>query len=85
MNEKEKMLRQIGALSFAAHELTLFLDTHPENNRAMTMLEDYRNRLTEATMAYEEKFGRLILNSDEAQPAESWEWLAVPWPWEQEE
>lgn len=85
MNEKEKLMRQIGAISFAAHELTLFLDTHPENRQAIELLEDYRKRLNEAVASYEQKFGRLILSISEAQASDSWEWLSEPWPWEQEE
>ena len=84
MTEKERLMRQIGALAFAAHELTLFLDTPPENRQAMALLEDYRRRVSEATAEYERKFGRLVLNVNEAQPSESWEWLNEPWPWEQE-
>ncbi len=85
MSEKERMLRHIGALSFAAHELNLFLDTHPESRQAMTLLEGYRRRRDEAVAAYEQKYGKLIANINDSGISDSWEWINDPWPWEREE
>lgn len=84
MNEKERMRRRVNALAFAVHELVLFLDTHPENRQAMTLLEEYRRRHAEAVADYESKYGRLIVTVSDAMPSDSWQWLDDPWPWEQE-
>lgn len=78
MNEKEQILKNIGALSFAAHELELFLDTHPQNRQAMSMLSGYRKYLSEAIALYESKFGKLILNIGDSDNAENWDWLSSP-------
>lgn len=84
MNEQEKMKRRISALAFAAHELVLFLDTHPNNTQALMLLDKYRRWQDEATAEYEKKYGKLILTVNDAGGPDSWNWLESPWPWEQE-
>ena len=41
-NEQEKMLYELDSISFAAHELNLYLDMHPEDQSMVTLFNDYR-------------------------------------------
>ena len=47
INEKSRMRRRIAAVDFAIWEMTLYLDTHAEDTRAMKTLEQLRNRRAE--------------------------------------
>ena len=35
MTDKQKMLKKIHEIDFALHELNLFLDSHPTNEKAL--------------------------------------------------
>ena len=74
---KEKLLLRVSSAQFAMYELRLFLDTHPDNKEALTMLEKYKSKYTELKKEYEEQFGPLTLNG-----INSDEWLKDPWPWD---
>lgn len=79
---KKELKRRIHELDFAIHELVLFLDTHPTNQKAMELLAEYRRIRMEYVKAYEEKFGEYIVTSDDAPANGCWKWLKGPWPWE---
>ena len=72
------------ALSFAVYELNLFLDTHPENRKAMGLLKEFRERRQDAIADYESRFGKYIETADDVNPTNYWNWLDGPWPWERE-
>lgn len=42
MNEKMKLRRRLYELDFAIYELTLFLDSHPESEKALELMREYR-------------------------------------------
>jgi len=80
-NEQEKMLYELDSISFAAHELNLYLDMHPEDQSMVTLFNDYRRKLEELTKNYEDKFGPLTVNSEEMEN-KTFSWTNAPWPWE---
>lgn len=72
-------LHRIQALSFAVHELSLYLDTHREDTEALELYRSYQSLLQEMTKAYEQQIGPLT----HAAPGEgAYAWLDDPWPWE---
>ncbi|MDN5347952.1 MAG: spore coat protein [Clostridia bacterium] len=78
---QRELLEQIMQWGFVAVDLTLFLDTHPDNREA---LRDY-NRAVERLMAlhkeYQERYGPLMAYGHH--PSDyPWEWIQEPWPWE---
>ncbi len=79
--EQEKRLQEIQAISFAEHDLNLYLDTHPEDQSMVTLLNDYRRKCTELTKNYEEQYGPLTVSS-EAMESNTYSWINSPWPWE---
>lgn len=82
MGEKSKMHRKICELSFAIDELELFLDTHPDNIKAIGLLTEFRKRYNDAVTAYESQYGPYIVTSDDVNPTDRWSWIDSPWPWD---
>jgi len=80
-NEQEKMLYELDSISFAAHELNLYLDLHPEDQSMVTLFNDYRKKLEELTKTYESMYGPLSMNSNEMEN-KTFSWVNTSWPWE---
>lgn len=82
MTEQERWKRELAADGFAAWELHVFLDTHPENTAAAAQLEKIRRRHAEHRKRYEEKYGPI---GETSRDTSRWAWVTDPWPWEQED
>ena len=76
--EKEEMLQQIRCYEFAINELTLYLDTHPEDEKALCLHRKYAREAKELKDKYQKVYGPLTINY----PCNKWRWLEEPWPWE---
>ena len=74
----EKMLKEIKSLQFAIIELGLYLDTHPEDERALCLHRKYARELKELKDKYQKAYGPLTINF----PCNKWRWIEEPWPWE---
>lgn len=68
-------------LEFTAIELNLYLDTHPEDQRALSDYNATVQELMGAKMAYEARYGPL-LNYGFSPSPQTWRWIEEPWPWE---
>ncbi len=78
--KKDSILRQLTVLDFAAVDLQLYLDTHPEDAEA---LEQYNNVVMQADglrAQYEEEYGPLF--SFRSLGGKEYRWIDEPWPWE---
>ena len=77
---RKKLLKEIMQYDFVMTELTLFLDTHPENCEAIKMFYEMQEICNNLKKEYVRLFGPLtpsVRNN-----TEKWEWLKGPWPWE---
>ena len=81
MNRQQAMTR-IRELSFMLNDISLFLDTNPNNQQALASYGKYRDMLAEAVEYYEQNFAPLTSSS--ADKCGKWSWLEHPWPWEKE-
>lgn len=79
-SEEEELLTSIGEYSFAAHELNLYLDVYPNNQKALNLFNKYREQANELMMKYERKYGPLTISSKENQKI-PFPWEANSWPW----
>ena len=79
-SEKEKLLMELSAYAFSAHELNLYLDLHPENQSMFLLFQDYQKKANRLMEEYESKYGPLNVNSE--QMKESFTWEKDQWPWE---
>lgn len=77
MNEREKLMNELSAVQFAAHELHIYLDTHPDDTAAAKVLAEYENQSAGLREQYESMFGPLT----SANGGNRWAWIADPWPW----
>ena len=75
---REKMLKEIKSLQFAIIELGLYLDTHPEDERALCLHRKYARESKELKDKYQKVYGPLTVNF----PCNKWRWIEEPWPWE---
>ena len=83
VNTKEKSdtpRNELMALNFAVTELTLYLDTHPNDREAAELLQSYIELYQSGKEAYERKCGPLT--HMEAVQNGDFRWLRGPWPWE---
>ena len=76
--EKEEMLQQIRCYDFAINELALYLDTHPEDEKALCLHRKYAREAKDLKDKYQKVYGPLTINF----PCNKWRWLEEPWPWE---
>ncbi|MEE0808341.1 MAG: spore coat protein CotJB [Acutalibacteraceae bacterium] len=84
MMTKQQMKNQISQYDFTIKEIELFLDTHPNCQRALHALNEYRKRRAVRVSQYERQFGRYIVTTNDVPCETNWQWLDSPWPWERE-
>lgn len=75
MTDRDKMLRALSAADFAAWEMHLYLDTHPDDREALEIYEEYKEKAAQCRAVFEERFGALS-------GAGGCEWVRDPWPWQ---
>ncbi len=78
METRQDMLNKIRSLDFAIVELAQYLDTHPDDKKAICLHKEYCNQYRELTDSYQKVYGPLTINC----PCNKWRWLEEPWPWE---
>lgn len=80
--EQEKLLHDIGILSFIVIELSLFLDTHPTDQNALKYFNHYNRLANQARQEYSDKFTPLTLSCADTSGSNEWNWALAPMPWE---
>jgi spore coat protein JB len=79
--EYYKLLRELQTLDFVVVELTLYLDTHPNDMPAIQQFNQFTQKRQQLAAAFELKFGPLLQfgHSFSRYP---WQWSQDPWPWQ---
>ena len=75
---RREMMDQIRSYQFAIIELGLYLNTHPDDQKALCLHNKYCKKLKELKDKYQKVYGPLTINY----PCNKWRWLEEPWPWE---
>lgn len=78
-NEQESKLYEIMSLCFAAHELNLYLDLHPEDQSMYMLFKDYNEKINVLTKDYEQKYGPICVKNSETN---EFLWSKKDFPWE---
>ena len=78
VTEQECKLKELMALDFKLYDLQLYLNTHPEDERALCLHRKYTRELKELKDKYQKVYGPLTIDY----PCNKWRWLEMPWPWE---
>lgn len=74
----EKMLFEIRCLMFAVTDISQYLNTHPDDEKALCLHREYCQQLKDLSDKYQKIYGPLSIYF----PCNSWRWLEGPWPWE---
>lgn len=72
---RREMMQQIRAYEFSINELALYLDTHPEDQKALCLHRKYCKEAKELKDKYQRVYGPLTINY----PCNKWRWLEEPW------
>ena len=75
---RESLMKKIMEYNFTINELALYLDTHPQDQRAICMHKEYCKKAKDVADRYQKVYGPLTINY----PCNKWRWLEEPWPWE---
>ena len=81
MNRRE-LFEYINQISFAVDDAKLFLDTHPENQKALDYFQKYKEKRMEALKEYAEVYGPLTVDIV-SENSDCWNWINEPWPWQE--
>lgn len=76
------LLRKVYEASFAVDDVSLYLDTHPDDQDALNYYQYVSELRKQAMDAYEAQCGPLMI--DEVRSDNYWTWVNNPWPWEGE-
>lgn len=79
---QQETLRRLQSYTFAAHDMLLYLDTHPNDKKAFTLFQDLVAKAKIYKQEYERAYGPLTAFN--AANFDSFNWLDSPWPWEKE-
>jgi spore coat protein JB len=75
------LLKKIMEIEFTCIDLNLYLDTHPEDQKALQDYNYYSNQLSMLKQQYEQFYGPLMVFGH-FQSQYPWKWVDDPWPWE---
>ena len=78
---KQEMMRCIQQLQFMTVELNLYLDTHPNDCRAIMEYNYYTQQLSMLKKQYERMYGPMTGFGYAPNQHKTWKWIEK-WPWE---
>ena len=71
---RKEMADRIKAYEFAITDISLYLDTHPEDEKAICLHRNYCKKVKELKDDYQKIYGPLTINY----PCKKWRWLEEP-------
>ena len=77
-SNREEMMNDIRSYNFAITELGLYLDVHPDDQRAIALHKEYCKCYKDVMEKYQRMYGQLSI----VYPGNKSRWLEEPWPWE---
>lgn len=79
---REELFNTINEISFAVNDMVLYLDTHPEDEAAISYFREKVMKRNEALKEYAAKYGPLTIDTADDSQSCRWDWVLQPWPWE---
>ena len=80
-SEQEEAMLNLGQISFAAHDLSLYLDNFPNDKEALELFSKYRKMANELIQNYERRYGPINVSSTDNMKT-PYAWEQDKWPWE---
>lgn len=81
-NECKRLHRRLQELGFIAVELNLYLDTHPNDTRAITEYNRVSEELKKVSEEHNRTCGPHLGFGYSPNKGNTWLWAEQPWPWE---
>ncbi|MRX56775.1 spore coat protein CotJB [Bacillus idriensis] len=81
-DEYYQLMHQIQAADFVLVELTLYLDTHPDDENALQQFNQFSDYSRQVKQVFEAKYGPLFQFGVSNNPGPRWDWGSAPWPWQ---
>jgi len=78
-NDRERLLFQLMAYSFAINDLNLYLDLHPEDQNTFALFKKYVKEKNNLEDRYTEKYGPMTITNSQG---DMFSWVKNPWPWD---
>ncbi|MBX5435994.1 MAG: spore coat protein CotJB [Alicyclobacillaceae bacterium] len=79
--EYYQYLTELQSVDFVLVELTLYLDTHPDDAQALHQFTQFQRRKQVLTQQFETLFGPLH-EFGNSPAGRGWSWAEGPWPWQ---
>ena len=79
---REQLMDTINEVSFAVDDIKLYLDTHPDDKKALEFFKEKVMIRNEALKEYAAQYGPLTIDTAEETCSRQWDWVMQPWPWE---
>lgn len=80
--KQQQLLKEISMVDFAIVELTEYLDTHPDDEDAVSYVKQYIAILHKLKEEYASLYGPLTLYDSTYSKNADWVWAKMPLPWE---
>lgn len=80
-SEREDLLNHVRDYGFAATDLGLYLDVHPDDTEKIKIFNECLQEGQRYKNEFEQKYGPLSLDSETLNNY-PWAWITPPWPWE---
>lgn len=82
MNQREQLMHNIGIVSFVLVDLGEYLDTHPNDSKALDYFNHYSRIKQQMEREFSIKFHPLKMELSDC--GKEWMWGLAPLPWEGE-
>lgn len=79
---KKQLMNYIYSVGLALDDVTLFLDTHPDDPDALSYYNSLKEKRMQAMNDYTRFYGPL--NRYNVNCGNEWKWNQGPWPWQRE-
>ena len=80
LSKKQHLMQQIAECEFICVDINLFLDTHPDDQRALADYNCYAEQLAALKDLYVKNYGPLANFGNSVSHGE-WKWVRADWPW----
>lgn len=79
--EYYQYMNELQTVDFVLLELTLYLDTHPDDAAAISQFSQFQKRKVSLMQQFESSFGPLREYGN-SPIGQTWSWADSPWPWQ---
>lgn len=79
--EYYELLEKLQATGFVLVELTLYLDTHPDDLQAIIQFNQTAEQYKQLSCEYERRYGPLM-QYGHSYSRYPFDWKEAPWPWQ---